>query len=32
MKIKELNALHYFDPQISELADRIADAAGTLKE
>ena len=32
VKIKELNALQYFDPQISELADRIADDAGTLKE
>ena len=32
VKIKELNALHYFDPQISELSDRITDAAGTLKE
>ena len=32
VKIKELNALQYFDPQISRLADRITDAAGTLKE
>jgi len=32
VKIKELNALQYFDPQIGALADRIADAVGTLKE
>ena len=32
VKIKEINALQYFDAQISELADRISDAAGTLKE
>ena len=31
-KIKEINALQYFDPQIGELADRIADAVGALKE
>ena len=31
-QIKERNALQYFDPVISELSDRIADAAGTLKE
>ena len=32
VKIKEINALQYFDAQIGELADRISDAAGTLKE
>ena len=31
-QIKERNALQYFDPVISEQADRIADAAGALKE
>lgn len=31
-QIKERNALQYFDPVISELTDRIADAAATLKE
>lgn len=32
VKIKERNALHYFDPEISELCDKISDAAATLKE
>ena len=31
-EIKTINALQYFNPRIGELADQIADAAGTLKE
>lgn len=32
VKIKERNALHHFDPEISELCDKISDAAAILKE
>lgn len=31
-QIKERNALQHFDPELAALADRIADAAATLKE